>query len=268
MKPSITAAFGGRGTGKSAWVKQQLREQLRPTRLAVWDLMQEHVTEQRTDSLGDAIRLMAPARFSVAFLPSRDDAERARQFAIWCRAVMIAGRCTAVVEELAFVTRPSWAPAAWREMVLLGRHPPHLVSIVGTSQRPAQVDKDFVGNADHMHCGRLRYRSDAKAMAEVLDVDYRELLRLPDLEFFDRPNGALNFSRGRLEFAGRPETRPAPFRAPIEPDSMGRSKQARTKAATLPRPFDLADLAATPEDHDSREPVEAGDGRRRDLRDL
>ena len=40
-KPLIVAALGSRGTGKSAWVRQYLQK-LKPARLAVWDLMQEH----------------------------------------------------------------------------------------------------------------------------------------------------------------------------------------------------------------------------------
>jgi hypothetical protein len=245
-KPLIVAAIGARGTGKSAWVQQQLA-QLRPARLAVWDLMQEYGHLPSTARLGDAIRAMSSRRFAIAFHPSRDDAERAKQFELWCRACLQAGQLQAVVEELRFVTSPSWAPAPWREMTLLGRHPKHSLSIIGTSQRPAQVDKDFFGNCDLIHCGRLVGQADAKTAAEVLGVDHRELLRMADLDYFERRAGAGNASRGTLKFTAR---RPARAAAPA-PASELRPKGAFPRGEKAPAQsaaFSIADLAPhTPE---------------------
>ena len=208
-KPLIVAALGARGTGKSAYVKQRL-EQLRPARLAVWDLMQEYGDVPSTSKLGDAIRAMRARRFAVAFQPSRDDATRARQFDTWCRAVLLAGDVLAIVEELRFVTTASHAPGPWREMTLLGRHDRHRVSIIGTSQRPAHIDKDFLGNADVIHCGRLTARADARVAAEVLGVDFRDVLALPDLAYIERASSTSTASRGTLKFRA---ARPAAARA-------------------------------------------------------
>lgn len=241
-KPLIIAALGARGTGKSAWVKQTL-DVLKPSRLAVWDLMQEYSGMQATDKLGDAIRAMRSGSFAIAFYPSRDDAERARQFELWCSALLAASRATALVEELAFVTKPSWAPRAWREMNLLGRHPKHALSIIGTSQRPAQVDKDFFGNCDLVHSGRLSSRNDARVVSEVLGVDHRELLQLPDLAYIERAAGASNASRGTLIFAGK-ESRPAQKRAaPLGqlPKPKG-DIPAPAEAPAQSAPFSIADL--------------------------
>lgn len=199
-KPLIVAALGARGTGKSAYVKQRL-EQLRPSRLAVWDLMQEYAGVASTSKLGDCIRAMRARRFAVAFHPSRDDATRARQFDTWCRAVLLAGDVLAIVEELRFVTTASHAPGPWREMTLLGRHDRHRVSIIGTSQRPAHIDKDFLGNADLIHCGRLTARADARVAGEVLGVDFREVLALPDLAYIERAASSSTPSRGALKFS-------------------------------------------------------------------
>jgi len=207
-KPLILAALGARGTGKSAWVKQQL-DRMRPSRLAVWDLMQEYDL-QATEDLGEFIRWMKGRAFRVAFRPSRDDRTRERQFDLWCRAQLAAGRCTSVVEELAFVTKPMKAPAGWREMVLLGRHQQHQLSIIGTSQRPASIDKDFLSNCDLVHCGRLAYKPDAVKAAEVLGVDFDTLLRLPDLAWYERRAGATDATQGTLKFASPLPRRRAP----------------------------------------------------------
>jgi hypothetical protein len=253
-KPLILAAIGARGTGKSAWVQQTLKR-LAPSRLAVWDLMQEYGHLQSTSSLGDAIRAMRARRFAIAFRPSRDDEQRAKQFDLWCRACLQAGNLQAVIEELRFVTSASYAPPAWREMTLLGRHEAHRLSIIGTSQRPAQVDKDFLGNCDLIHCGRLTGRADARVAAEVLGVDFRELLMLPDLEFFERTTGASIASRGRLILGARA----APARAPPAPgvaaelaDPKGEIP-AKAPARSQSQTFSLADLAAPP---NTPEPLE------------
>ena len=145
-KPLILAALGARGTGKSAWTKQTLAK-LHPSRLAVWDLMQEYQLES-TGHLGQFIRSLKARTFALAFHPSRDDKVRARQFDVWCYAMLAAGRLQCVVEEMAFVTQPMKAPPGWREMVLLGRHEQHRLSIIGTSQRPASIDKDFLSNCE------------------------------------------------------------------------------------------------------------------------
>jgi len=201
-KPLILAALGARGTGKSAWAKKTI-DKAKPSRLAVWDLMQEYDHLQIFDQLGDAIRAMKARTFRIAFRPSRDDAVRDRQFDIWCRALLAAGRVYCVVEELAFVTKPMKAPAGWREMILLGRHKQHELSILGTSQRPASIDKDFLSNCDLVHCGRLAYKPDAVKASEVLGVPFEDLLRLPDLDYIERAAGAHDATRGRLSFAGQ-----------------------------------------------------------------
>lgn len=199
-KPLILAALGARGTGKSAWVKQTLAR-LKPSRLAVWDLMQEYDLEA-TESLGDFIRSLKARTFKLAFRPSRDDDARARQFDIWCKAMLHAGRVCCVVEELAFVTKPMKAPPGWREMILLGRHPQHSLSIIGTSQRPASIDKDFLSNCDLVHSGRLAYKPDAVKAAEVLGVGFDDLLRLPDLHYIERRAGDTDAKKGVLSFGG------------------------------------------------------------------
>lgn len=213
-KPLIIGALGARGTGKSAWCKQQLRR-LKPARLAVWDLMREYEDLQAFDQLGDFVRALKARRFAVAFRPSRDDATREAQFDVWCRAMLAAGRLVAMVEELAFVTKPHKAPAAWREMTLLGRHADHQLTIIGTSQRPASIDKDFLANADLVHCGRLAYEPDAAKAAMVLGVKADELMRLPDLHYIERAAGAVDPTRGVLSFgAGKGGQRRASGEAP------------------------------------------------------
>lgn len=193
-KPCVVAALGARGTGKSAWVKQHLARTA-PKRVAVWDFMREYPGP--TD-LASAIRAMRAPAFTSVFQPSHDAKLCERQFELWCTAVYMAGNITAIVEELGYVTKPTSAPPGWRKLTLLGRH--QRVSIIGTSQRPASIDKDFLANCDLVHCGRLAYKPDADKAAMVLGVDADELLRLPDLAWVERKAGACDASRGTLTF--------------------------------------------------------------------
>ena len=196
----LVAAVGARGHGKSAWVKQYL-QRTRPRRLAVWDLKREYHADMVTADLGQAIRAMSSRTWSVAFHPDAgDDKRRAAQFDLWCRALMAAGRCTAVVEELAFVTRPSSAPPGWRALCLLGRH--EGVAAIGTSQRPASIDKDFLGNCTLIHAARLPFEDDARTVARSLGVPFADLMALPALHWVERGEGDDQARRGVLTFRG------------------------------------------------------------------
>lgn len=208
-KPLIVAALGSRGTGKSAWVLQYLQA-MKPPRLALWDYMDEaEWAGPAVHDIGAAIRAMAAASFCIRFVPSHDEEVTPLQFEAWCKACMLAGNLTAYVEELAFVTTAHKAPAAWRAMCLLGRHARHRVSIIGTSQRPNQVDKEFLSNADLVHCGRLGNAPDAKAAAAVLAVHHIEVQRMPDLHYIERATGSIEPTRGVLTFDAAPKPKRA-----------------------------------------------------------
>lgn len=202
-KPLVIAALGGRGSGKSAWVKQH--QAVRSARrLVVWDFMreyQDHATVQR--NLRDAIQTMAGKTWRIAYQP--DPARAAAEFDLVCRAVKAATHCTLVAEELAFVTKPGKAPAMWRELCLLGRHETHAcATLIGISQRPASIDKDFLSCCDVIHCGRLAYTADAMAVAPYLGCDWRELTQLPDLHYIEKSHGNEKCSRGSLSFVNKP----------------------------------------------------------------
>lgn len=198
-KPLVVAALGARGSGKSAWVKQH-QAVTGATRLVVWDLMREYSGHgQATQSLSAAIKAMASPAWRITYQPN--PANKEAEFDLLCKAVKAAKKCTLVAEELAFVTQPNKAPPAWRELCLLGRHETHArATIIGISQRPASIDKDFLACCDVIHCGRMAYDADAKAVAPYLGIDWRELTQLPDLAFVEKSAGQAQAVRGVLSF--------------------------------------------------------------------
>lgn len=197
------AILGARGCGKSTWFRQLL-EKRKPARLGLWDVKREHAIDGTTD-LGAFVRALRGRTWRLAFYPTMvDDERRAREFDIWCLAMYRAKHCFAGVEELAYVTRPSRSPQGWRTLSLLGRNEnPEggAVSVAATSQRPASVDKDFIGNATLIHCGRLPYAADADTVARTLGVPAAELMALPQLGWIERGENDRAPRRGQVTHA-------------------------------------------------------------------
>jgi hypothetical protein len=194
----VTAVIGATGSGKGVYIKgYALKKSDR--RLAIWDYMREYgpLVDGSTERLGEAIRRMAAAQFKVAFEPSFDDAIRARQFDTFCRAAHTAGNLTLVVEELAFVTQASRAPAGWKMVTSTGRHKG--MRVIGASQRPAQVDKAFWSNCTEIHCGFLNYEDDQKVMSRVLGVTVDDIKGLQPLEYFHKNVRTKEIIRGKVK---------------------------------------------------------------------
>lgn len=195
-KAKVIAVFGARGTGKSAWIKQH-PDVKAASRLLVWDYMHEYQqTAQPISNLSDTLQAMRLKAWRVAYQVDHDKQTAAFEFLT--SAARTLGNCTFLAEELAFVTQANKAPPAWRQATLLGRHSG--MTIIGASQRPASVDKDFIACADVIHCGRLANERDAKAVATFLGCDWRELVNLPDLHYIELDVIKRETTRGVLKF--------------------------------------------------------------------
>lgn len=192
----IWAILGATGSGKSVSVKfTALRK--RPRRLLVWDFKHEYGDFGTvTGSIVEACDLTTGKTFAVVFQPAMDSKRRAVQFDQFCRLAYALGDLTFVVEELAFVTQPSWAPDAWKMMTCTGRH--QGIFIIGTSQRPAQIDKDFLGNATMIQCGRLQHKADVRAICDLLFLQPADIVTLGNLEYWQRDAGAGAAKRGTV----------------------------------------------------------------------
>lgn len=209
-KALAIAAFGARGTGKTAWVKQQLAA-AKPARLMVWDFKHDPAMEgvgKAHATLPDFIRSLKVATFQSRYLVDHR-ADVHIQFDWFCKAAWQAGCLLMFVDELPEVTKANKAPAAWRRCVNVGRDyrddkgARKWLSIIGAGQRPAECDKSFIANCDVIHTGRLANTADARELAQSLGCDFRELLSLPDLHWIERRAGQVDFSRGMLKFSNK-----------------------------------------------------------------
>lgn len=189
-KARIVAAMGATGTGKSHWVMQQIGKR---RRLLVWspkeaiDNYTGRLGAQRIVSLEEMrMGLIAAGKGAVrqVFIPPTNRKEAERAFGVFCKLAMLAENCTILAEELHTVTRPSWAPDGWSNLIMMGRG--YGAEVFGVSQRPAAVDKDFFSNCTTVHAGRVNYEEDAKVLAKSLMVDWQEMLNLPDFDYIER----------------------------------------------------------------------------------
>ncbi|OJA63796.1 hypothetical protein BGV68_01885 [Burkholderia ubonensis] len=207
----IDLFIGSTGTGKSTSIKALLAEE-RPARVLVWDFMHEdgYAKIGRPAESGAALlkALDAPGA-RVAFRPDHDKPIDP-QFALFCRAAFAYGDCTLIAEELSAVTKPNWAPDAWKKCLVMGRH--RGMHVIGATQRPALVDKTIFSQATRIRCGRLLYDDDCKTMAKVLKADPGEIGEMPDGAFIERfmrtgetVRGAISLRKGNRS-AKKPAT--------------------------------------------------------------
>lgn len=187
---SILALIGSTGSGKSLYLKGQLSKK-KPPRLLIWDPMREYSEFGRVFSgqLGPLVSELAQSgvkgRFAYVYQPDKSNQARFdRQFSLVCGLALAAGHLTLIVEELALVTKAGYSPPRWMEAVTGGRH--RGLSLIGTTQRPALVDKTFFGNATVLRVGRLNAKSDKRVMADVLDLPDDDLTALLPLHFIQK----------------------------------------------------------------------------------
>lgn len=214
----MVGAFGGRGTGKTAWVRRWIDAWDAPC-VAMWDFKRDPKMKDFGRAIvGDIpafIEAIRAQSFRVRFQPdlTRDVH---KQFAMFCKAMWLIGYRHPVmfVDELPAVTRANKAPDEWRQCVNVGREyddsqgRPSSLTIVITAQRVAEIDKSTLGNCDVIHTGRVR-GGDADVLAGELSVKADELKKLPDLHWVEMGPGDVEARRGVLTF-GRETTKTPP----------------------------------------------------------
>lgn len=187
-KANIEGVLGSAGSGKSSYVKQQLRKRP-PKRLLVFDPEGEwgefgRVTGSLQDVIAGCEAAKATGGLRIVFEPSPDPATAMKQFDVFCRIAFAAERVKFVVDELKLVTTPSRSPVGWG--MLSGRGRKRGIEIYGLSQRPASIDKDFLGNCSAIRTGRLTYEEDRRNVARFLGVTPDEIAALIDHQWIRR----------------------------------------------------------------------------------
>jgi hypothetical protein len=185
--------------GKGVWLKARL-SQLKPARLLIWDTNDEYDKQARAvGTLAELVQHIAAPRFAVRYVPrSRKDKDLRAEFETFCLIAYAARESVIVVEELADVTSPSYAPPAWRKLNTRGRHHQGL-TIYWCSQSPAFVDKASMGNATHLHVGYLGEPRHRQAAAAHLGCTADDIDQLRQFEFIEYIKATKERTHGKVK---------------------------------------------------------------------
>ncbi|KDP85616.1 hypothetical protein CF70_013040 [Cupriavidus sp. SK-3] len=172
----IIGVMGASGSGKSRWLKGTLARG-NPAKLLIWDPLNEYEQGRIITDLRELVETLGALEpgdpFKLTYRPGPDMSTYAKKFDTFCAlAFVIEGVCV-VIEELADVTSPSWAPPAWSRLSRQGRHKG--MTIFAASQRPTLMDKTFLGNCTMIHCSRLNDENDVKTMRRYLGVSEEQV---------------------------------------------------------------------------------------------
>lgn len=177
-KPQIEAFIGASGSGKGVSILRRLKE-LKPARLIIWDPRSEYAgqaTSVKTlPALVKAVGEAGAGPFRLRYVAG-PALKLPDAFGLVCRLAFEVGDVVFVAEELSDITTASHAPASWRQCITQGRHKG--LHIIGAAQRPALIDKTFLGNCTFIRCFTLRYRNDRQAMAQSMDVPEAQISEL------------------------------------------------------------------------------------------
>lgn len=198
--------------GKGVWLKAQLAA-TRPDRLVIWDTNDEYQKAARqVSTFAELLQAIQAPRFAVRYVPKGKTAKALRaEFETWCTLVYIATGATIVVEELADVTSPSYAPPAWRKLNTRGRHHQGL-TLYWCSQSPAFVDKASMGNATHMHVGYLGEPAHRKAAAAHMGCKAEHIDALTQGQYIEYDKARKVRTMGAVSIPGVSRARqPTPF---------------------------------------------------------
>jgi len=188
--------------GKGVWLKKRLAE-TRPDRLAIWDINDEYQRAAReVASLSALLQAIAAPSFAVRYVAkAKKDKDLRAEFEAWCTIVYAAAGSVLVIEELADVTSPSYAPPAWRKLNTKGRHHQGL-TLYWCSQSPAFIDKASLGNATHMHVGYLGEPRHRQAAAAHMGCTAEDIDAMGQGDFMEYVKATKERTTGRVSIPG------------------------------------------------------------------
>lgn len=182
-KPNLRLYCGATGSGKGVSVREYL-ERAKPPRMLVWDPLGEYAKFGKTTTkLSDLAQGAKEQKFRLVYLPGPDVKAYEDKFAVFCRIAFAAGNLVMMVEELADLTGPSHAPMPWRQCTKKGRHAG--LQIIAATQRPADIDKHFLGGCTYIRAFSQRFPQDRKAMSGAMGVPLADLEALETVERAD-----------------------------------------------------------------------------------
>ncbi len=191
---------GASRSGKTAWTRKATAAD---RRIFAWDIEDQWAALpgwQRITSAADLARLAAtPGPQKVAFVCQGDPRRAFEHFAA-CMFASIdrIGPATIIAEELADVTNPAKAPAAWG--MLCRRGLKRCANIYAISQRWAEADKTALGNASAIIVFRQSSQDDVRYLTRKTTIAAETIAGLDNLEFVAYDCASQQTKAGKLRF--------------------------------------------------------------------
>lgn len=200
----IVAVLGSPGGGKSTYMRKCIAKPKRK-RTLIWspkeaidryvDLYAGSILCTTAEEVRQVLKgAGTKSEFHIVFKPALVRKIDEPRFDVVCSMALAVGDMTFIAEELHTVTRPGWAPDGWSKLTMMGRG--YGVEIFGLSQRPASVDKNFLGMCSRTHTRRLSLPADADTVAKALGVRPAEVSALSGYQWIERNNQTGKVTRG------------------------------------------------------------------------
>lgn len=210
--PDIRGFIGITGAGKSWQIKRAIEAE-KPRRLLVWDIKGEYwrpgeYIVPRVPSLAAAAKSVGKADFAISYHPPIDRLDNkalVAQFQMFCEIVAAAGPCMFIAEELSFTTQAGHAPRAWRNLITVYSRDRGII-VIGTTQRPALVDKTFMSNCTELSVSALNFPDDQDVMRRALNVPLQDVAALDLKQWITRDRKRREVRSETLE-TGRPKVK-------------------------------------------------------------
>lgn len=119
--------------------------------------------------------------FKIIFRFSPDDKNTEEIFNEILRLCYHFGDMQVVIDEVQMFCNPHWMPAYLKNLAFIGRH--RKVGLCVITQRPAQINKGLLSQAEHIFCGQLHDKNDLRAVADFIGDDLDKLISLPARNF-------------------------------------------------------------------------------------
>lgn len=198
---SLTVVTGKSRSGKSAWLKEQIKED---ARVIVFDIKGEYDDEmgfEVIDTFPDLISRLkseyGAARIAYRpMTPIKEFGAWSKAAFIWCKMT----ECTIVAEELADVTSPAKAPDGWGQVCRQAQG--FGAKIFAVTQRPSESDKTALGNATLIHCCQMVRANDRAYMAREMDCDEGKINSLKFPFYWEKDMKTGRLRKGKLAFDG------------------------------------------------------------------
>lgn len=194
---SLTVVCGKSRSGKSAWVKDRIKND---PRVIVFDIKGEYDDEMGFEVFEDLENLIERLEHEtgaarIAYRPMTP----MKEFGPWCRAAFTwckMAPCTILAEELADVTTPAKAPDGWGQVCRQAQG--FGAKIFAITQRPSESDKTALGNATLIHCCQMVRAQDRAYMAREMDCEDGKINSLQFPFYWEKDLKTGRLKKGKL----------------------------------------------------------------------